>query len=186
MKVNRCQIEILDGEFAYEGKPTDSPRDDKEVQVGKLRKFRVTTTDTLNHIFGLIEWPNARPEVRSIERIDGLEKYKRLEEAGRLTFIPRGETWLADVRALRFNGKPRPTLAGVSDLEIEELTGEKAEQFFKNIGCIAYGTRAQLVGDESPKRNQMAVVMKAGDLEAIAKLFTATRVMAIMFDLGTD
>ena len=185
MKVNRCTIEFIDGEVAYEGRPTDSPREDKSVQVGKLRKFRVTTTDALNHIFGLIEWPGARPEVCSIEMISGLEKYERLEGAGRLTLIPQSNgTWLADVRALRYNGRDHQTLAAVSEAELQELAGHEPGEFFKQIGCLGYGTRADLVGDDSRKRNQLALLVKAGDIQAIAGLFAATRVMAVMNDLG--
>jgi hypothetical protein len=185
MQVNRCSIEFIDGEVAYEGRPTDSNRGESTTQVGKLSKFRVTTTDTLNQIFGLIEWPAARPEVCCIEMIDGLEKYERLEDAGRLTLMPQANgTWLADVRAMRYNGRTYQTLGSVSEEELEELTGQVPKDFFASIGCLGFGTREELVGDDSRKRNQLAVLVKAGDLQAIAGLFAATRVMAVMNDLG--
>ncbi len=185
MQVNRCSIEFIDGEVAFEGRPADSSRGTNSMQEGRLRKFRVTTTDTLNQIFGLIEWPDARPEVCCIEMIEGLEKYERLEDAGRLTLMPQADgTWLADVRAMRYNGRDYQTLGSVSEEELEELTGQAPEEFFAEIGCLGFGTREQLVGDDSRKRNQLAVLVNAGDLRAIAGLFVATRVMAVMNDLG--
>ncbi len=186
MKVNRCDVEVLDGESAFEGKPMSPDEGAEPTQVGRLVRFRITTTDTLNHVFGLITWPNARPEVRSIERIEGLEKYAQLEKNGRLSLVPIGANqWLAEVNAIKFNPqKGFGNLATISDEDLEDLIGSEPRAFFKSIGCIGYGTREELVADTGRRKLRKAILVKAGDIESVAAMFAATRVMAIMFDRG--
>lgn len=184
--VNRCGVEILEGISTYLGKPVSPHEGAMPEQIGQLRKFRIETTDGLNFIFGLIEWPAARPEVSPIEMLDGLSKYERLEQAGRWSLIPlENGQWLGEINVMRYNdGKDRQTLAGPTDKELEELVGGDAREFFQSVGCIGYGTRTDLVGDTSRSRNKLAVLVKAGDVHALAACFAATRVMAVMFDLG--
>lgn len=185
MHVNRCTIETLDEEIQFEDKPMNPTEGAQPIQVGRLKRFRITTTDTLNFVFGLVEWPDARPEVRPIEMIDGLEKYKRLESAGRWSLIPQPDgSWLGEVNALRYNGRDYQTLASVSEGELEDLVGESPDSFFARVGCLAYGTREEISSDESRTRGKRAVKVRAGDLKAIAAVFAATRVMAVMNDLG--
>ncbi len=186
MKVNRCEVEILPGAFPFEGKPLSPAAGAESEQIGVLTKFRITTTDTLNHIFGLITWPAARPEVRSIERIAGLEKYAQLEKNGRLSLVPVGaDKWLAEVNAIRFNPKKGfGNLAKIKDEELSDLLDCEPEAFFKSVGCLAYGTREELIADTSNRKGRTAILVKAGDAASIAAMFAATRVMAIMFDRG--
>ena len=156
------------------------------TQVGRLVRFRITTTDTLNHVFGLITWPAARPEVRSIERIAGLEKYAQLENNGRLSLVPVGEDkWLAEVNAIKFNPqKGYGNLATINDKDLSDLLDCEPEAFFKSVGCLAYGTREELIADTSNRKGRTAILVNAGDAASIAAMFAATRVMAIMFDRG--
>lgn len=186
MKVNRCDVEVLAGESAFEGKPMSPNEGAEPTQVGRLVRFRITTTDTLNHVFGLITWPAARPEVRSIERISGLDKYAQLEKNGRLSLVPvSADRWLAEVNAIKFNPqKGFGNLATISDEDLEDLLDCEPEAFFKSVGCLAYGTRSELLREEGKRKTRKAILVKAGDVESVAAMFAATRVMAIMFDRG--
>jgi hypothetical protein len=187
LKVNRCQIEILDGVVPIVDKPM-SPEDGYlDEQVGSLQKFRVTTTDDLDHVFGLITWPNARPEVRSVEFVDGLSKYKRLEGAGRWSFIPVGSgQWLGELNIMKYNGKERPTLCRPTSEELNHLAGGDAQTLFLHNGAIKLGTREALTGDQTRQRNSPALLVAEGDVKAIAAAFAVTRVMAIMYELGLE
>ena len=187
MKINRCVIEIIDGVVPIVDKPMSPEVGHLGEQVGSVQKFRVTTTDDLDHVFGLVTWPNARPEVRSVEFVDGLSKYKRLEGAGRWSFIPAGNgQWLGELNIMKYNGKERPTLCRPSTAELNTLAGGDAEQLILQSGALQVGTREALIGDVSRQRNSPAILVKAGDLKPIAAAFSLTRVMAIMYELGLE
>lgn len=93
--------------------------------------------------------------------------------------------WLAEVRAMRLKpGSDRPTLAGITVDELDELLGSDADLFFANLGCLGFDTREMLVGDTSRTRGNLAILTEPKNVLAMASLFALTRVMAIMFDRG--
>lgn len=187
MKINRCEIEIIDGDFPIVDKPMSPDDGCIGEQVGSLKKFRITTTDDLDHVFGLVTWPNARPEVRSVEFVDGLSKYKRLENAGRWSFIPVDQgKWLGELNVMKYNGQERPTLCRPTPAELDYLAGEEASNLFIKTGALKVGTREVLIGDQTRQRNAPALIFNAGDVAAIAAAFSVTRVMAIMYELGLE
>lgn len=185
MIVNRCTIEFIDGESAIVDKPMSVHKEAPPEQAGLVKKFRVTTTDDLDFVFGLVAWPQARPEVRSIEFVDGLSKYERLKGAGRLSFIEVGvDRWLGEINAMKVNTKPYPTLCRPSAEELDYLAGGSFESLMHSHGVLKVGTREALVGDISRERNSPAILVKAGDVQAVSAAFAVTRVMAIMYELG--
>lgn len=187
MQINRCKIELISGAFSLEDNPVSPDAGVSGPQVGSLLKFRITTTDDLDHVFGLVTWPNARPEVRSVEFVDGLSKYKRLEGAGRWSLIPVGKgQWLGELNIMKYNGQERPTLCRPTTEELNQLAGGDAQALLLQHGALKVGTREALIGDQTRQRNSPALLVREGDVTAIAAGFAVTRVMAIMYELGLE
>lgn len=187
MKVNRATVELIAGASPIADKPMHVYEGSPEEQAGSVQKFRIRTTDDLDFIFGLVTWPSARPEVRAIEMLEGLSKYERLVNAGRLSLIPVDQDrWLAEINVMKFNGRDRQTLNRPTSDELNYLAGGDAEKLLIDMGVKKIGTRELLVGDISTKRNALAVIVEAGDVKAVAATFALTRVMAVMFELGLD
>lgn len=187
MKVNRATVELIAGSSPIADKPMHVNEGSPEEQAGSVQKFRIRTTDDLDFIFGLVTWPSARPEVRAIEMLEGLSKYERLVNAGRLSLIPVDQDhWLAEINVMKFNGRDRQTLNRPTSDELNFLAGGDAEKLLIDMGVIKIGTRELLVGDTSTKRNALAVIVEAGDVKAVAATFALTRVMAVMYELGLN
>lgn len=187
MKVNRATIELVAGTSPIADKPMHIYDGADEEQLGFVQKFRITTTDDLDFIFGLVTWPSARPEVRAIELVEGLSKYERLVNAGRLSLIPVDQNqWLAEVNVMKFNGRDRQTLNRPTPYELDFLAGGDAQKLLLDCGVKRVGTREELVGDTSTKRNALAVIVGVGDVKAISATFALTRVMAVMYELGLE
>lgn len=185
MQINRATIEVIVGSVSIQDNPMNPDDGAPEVQEGKVSKFRITTTDDLDMIFGLITWPQARPEVRAIEMVDGLSKYERLMKAGRLSLIPvEGGLWLAEMNVMKFNDRNYQTLNRPTESELEFLAGGDAYELLRSCGAKKIGTREELVGETSRTRNALAALFEANDTKAVAAMYTLTRIMAIMFDLG--
>ena len=187
IKIDKATIELIDGPTAYFGKPASADEGYDGEQAGTVQKFRVTTLDTLNMVFGIVTWPNARPEVRSIEMLDGLHKYQRLEKAGKWSFVPlpNGD-WVGELNVLKIGGKDYPTLNSSNLAELNSLAQTDVITLLTKLGATALGTREELHGETNKQRNRLAVLVKPDAVEAIAAAFTITRVLAIMNDLGED
>ena len=184
--VGKAQIEFLESGVSFTEKPM-SPQKGFEglEQSGTVAKFRVTTTDDLDMIFGLVDWPNASPEVRHLETIDGLEKYKRLENAGRLGIgVFQDSFWYAELRAMKYAAKDWATLNHVSLAELGVMLEGDVHGLLTGAGVLETGSKADLVGDTSNRKNQLTFTCEVGNKKAVAVAFTLSRVLPIMYDFG--
>ena len=184
--VGKAQIEFLESGVTYTKVPM-SPDEGLEglEQTGTVDKFRVTTTDDLDMVFGLVDWPNANLEVRHLETLDGLEKYKRLENAGRLGVgVLQDSFWYAEIRAMKYAAKERATLNQVSLDELGEMLEGDAGKLLTDSGVLKIGSKAELSGDTSNRKNHLSFTCEIGDKKAVAVAFTLSRVLPIMYDFG--
>jgi hypothetical protein len=185
ISISKCEVEFIPGSKPYRGKPIGDRKGGIE-QVGKLTTFRVTSSDELNLIVGLIEWDNAEPEVEPIDLIGGLQKHRELENRGRMSIkVTKDGNWLVVLSVMKFSpAKQYFTLHGGVIEDIDEYLGYSFKELLLASGALAFGTRAELDGDTSRTANQMAVLIKPGDLEALAVAYTVTRPLAVINDYG--
>ena len=185
VQVGKAQIEFLEIGAPFSEKPLGEHRSGEPDIMGTVSKFRVTTTDELNMIFGIVSWPNRTSDVRWIETIDGLLKYKRLENAGRLSIADHGQDQvLVQLRAMTYVSPAVANLKQVSLENLSEMLGRDAEQLLKDNGAIAIDTKAALTGDRSTHKNSLAFTCQRDNNQLIAAAFTLTRVLPIMHDFG--
>jgi hypothetical protein len=155
--------------------------------MGTISKFRVTTTDDLNMIFGIVRWPTEESDVRWIETIDGLKQYERLEHAGRLSIAAHGpDQVLVQLRAMRYVTPAVANLRQVSLEDLSEMLGSSSEKLLRDNGALEIDTKEALVGDRSTHKNSLAMTCEKGNNQIIAVVFTLTRVLPIMHDFGLD
>ena len=187
MKIDKAAIEFVDGPVDFFAKPISPFEGAPNEQSGTVQKFRVTTLDTLNQVFGITTWPQAQPQVSSLELITGLEKYERLEAAGRLTIgTAKDGKWLAELRVMKFGEKGRQNLHRASLDDLDYLTGSNFESLFTNYPDVVIGTRAVLDGETNRQATALAIKCNPENYEAIALAFTVTRVLAVMNDFGAE
>lgn len=184
--VGKAQIEFLESGVAFTEKPMSPHKGfDGLEQIGTVTKFRVTSTDDLDMVFGLVDWPNANLEVRHLETLDGLEKYKRLENAGRLGVgVLHDSFWYSELRAMKYAAKEWATLNQVSLAELGEMLEGDAEQLLIDSGVLKIGSKAELAGDTSNRKNHLSFTSEIGNVQAVAVAFTLSRVLPIMYDFG--
>ncbi len=187
ISVSKCEIEFLPGSKPYRGKPM-ADRDQAIEQTGRLRTFRVTSSDELNLIAGLIEWDNQDPEVAPIDLISGLQKHNELVRRGRMSIkISQDGNWLVVLSVLKYSpAKQYFTLHGGVLEDIDSFLGHSFKEFLLNTGALRFGTRAEIDGDTSRTANQLAVVIEPGDIETLAVAYTVTRPLAVINDYGLD
>lgn len=188
IQVGKANLEKLGLGVPYFGVPmsVDDGIDEKAEQSGLAEQFRITTTDDLDIVISVIQWPGASPEVKLTDWIDGLSKYERLMSAGRMGALTGfGPNWLAELRVLKYADRDsRPTLVKSNWEELAEILEGDPQELLLSNGAIEVGTREELGPDLGPRRSQLALRCMDGDCTAMAVAFTLTRVLPIMHDLG--
>jgi hypothetical protein len=188
IQVGLATIEWLELDQTWINKPMG--KGDFDVQ-GVCDKFRVTTLDGLNMVFGIIRWPANKPEVGYVTHSSGESKYERLTSAGRLGIFDKTHgdesVWSFELRVMKFgDSQTQPTLkqATLKDLD-GLLEGQSALELLKQHGAKNVGKRVELAPAEVGNRpNELFVTTKARNNNLIAVGFTLTRVLAIMKDFG--
>jgi hypothetical protein len=186
ISVSKCEIEIFTEKKPYRGKPSGD-RDGGE-QSGFLRNFRVTSSDELNLMCGLIEWTNTDPEVTPIDLLSGLGKHDNLRNRGRMILGKDHEgNWVATLRALKYSpAKKYFTLHGVTEGELDELLGHSVRDFLLESGALKFGKKSEIDGDLGRNANQLAMVVAPGDITPLAVAYTVTRALAVIKDFGYE
>jgi len=183
--VGRAEVELIDGEVAFVGSPMAAYLDADSEQSGTLQKFRVTTTDGLNHIFGIVCWPAGQPEVISVERIAGLEKYKKFESGGRVSIVETADNkWLAELKVLKYGKQGRPTPHTSNWSELSSILHADAEAFLSSLNPISVGTRQAIDSETNKNKGNLAIKIEPRSYETLAVAYTLTKVLSIMHDLG--
>lgn len=187
ISVSKCEINFLPDTKQYRGKPMSEGRDASE-QTAKMTSFRVESSDELNLIVGLLEWPEANPEVKAIDLLGGLEKHNELSQRGRMAISPaRDGNWLVVLSVLKYKAaKDRFTLHGGHLDEIDQYLGQSFEELLLEVGAMRVGTRAEIDEETSRTANQLAVVVTPGDIQTLAVAYTVTRALAVINDFGMD
>lgn len=185
--VGRAEVELIGDEGPFEGKPMAPYANGDSEQIGSIQKFRVTTTDGLNHVFGIVTWPSAQPEIISVERISGLEKYKKFESGGRVSIIETADKkWLAELKVLKYGKQGRPTPHTSNWQELSFILHEDAEAFLSAFEPIAIGTRQKIDGETNKNRGNLAIKLEPKSHETLAVAYALTKVLSIMHDLGLE
>jgi hypothetical protein len=184
ISVGKCEVELFTDKKPYRGRPSGD-RDGGE-QSGLLRNFRVTSSDELNLMCGLIEWPNSDPEITPIDLLSGLGKHANLRNRGRMTLSTNSDgNWVATLRALKYSPQKRYfTLHGVSEAELDEILGHSIRDFVLEVGALQFGSKREIEGESGRNANQLAMVVTPGAIEPLAIAYTVTRALAVIKDFG--
>tara|TARA_B110000483_G_scaffold58560_1_gene73125 strand:+ start:276 stop:860 length:585 start_codon:yes stop_codon:yes gene_type:complete len=187
ISISKCEIELIRGTKTYRGKPV-SARGAGTEQVAKLTTFRVTSSDELNLIVGLVEWPTDPPEVKPIDLIGGLTKHSSLARRGSMSLSDsRDGNWLAVLKVMKYSpDKGYFTLHGATANEIDSYLGYNFKELALEMGALRFGTRAEIENETSRTANQLAMVVPKGDLRALAFAYTVTRALAVINDFGLE
>lgn len=187
ISISKCEIEFVPGTKPYLGTPMAN-RGSTANQTGELTTFRVTSSDELNMIVGLISWNDSDPEVKPIDILSGLDKHNELMQRGRMSIgNSKDGNWLVTLSVLKYSpGKDRFTLHGGHLTEINEYLDQDFKALLLEVGALRVGSRREIDGETSKSAGDFAAVIKPGDIRTLAVAYTVTRPLAIINDFGLD
>jgi hypothetical protein len=180
--IGKANFSRVESEIPYEGKPTGQA----DRTIGRITTYKAETSDLSSIKFGVVTWSDGNSEVVPIAVLPGGQrKYERLENAGRLTLLNYGSSWVGELNAMKFNQDRQRTnlaTASLSDLDLfsEEAIGSVLEQF----GFFKIGSREELHGETNRNRGKLAILCDSGNKDMVAAVYVITRVLAILKDFG--
>jgi len=128
--IGKAAFELTSMASSYLGTPAGQSAE----APGEVTTYRVTTTDQLNLLFGIVVWQGFSPEVIPVEFVDGESKYERLANAGRISVIEFGSFWIMELNAMKFNPvNNRVNLASASLDNLSYFAGTRIESVFQNL-----------------------------------------------------
>lgn len=182
-QIGKAAFELTSATSSYLGTPAGQSTE----ATGEITTYRATTTDQLNLLFGIVVWQGFAPEVIPVEFLDGEGKYERLANAGRISVIEVGFSWIVELNAMKFNpDNNRVNLASSSQEALSYFAGSSIETVFSEFGTYEIGSRESLHGETNRNRSRLAIKMDAGNTNLLAAVYLVTRVLAIMHDYGMD
>lgn len=186
LSINKAVVEIIESGKPIVETPVDAAAEGQEFS-GKATVFRITTSDTLDASFSLIEWNSSfMPDIRIQSFDNGLEKHERLKTAGKMSLMTTKDgNWLVELTALKYGGdKERATLKLPTFEELDHLAGQDFRELMFSLGAIRIGTKEEVNQETNRRKNYPAMVVPKGEKEAILAAFTVTRVLALVKDFG--
>jgi hypothetical protein len=185
LSINKAVVETLDSSVPITEIPVDAKAEGQKL-AGTASLFRITTSDTLDATFALIQWPGLNPDIRIHSFDAGLEKHERLKNSGRMSILSsRDGNWLVELTALKYSSaKAWPNLRVPSFTELDELAGQSFAELMSELGALSVGTREAVDQETNRRKNYPAMVVPKGETEAILAAFTVTRVLALVKDFG--
>jgi hypothetical protein len=85
---------------------------------------------------------------------------------------------------MKHAAKDWATLNQVSLTELGEMLEGDAEKLLAESGVLKIGSKAELAGDTSNRKNHLSFMCEIGNETAVAVAFTLSRVLPIMYDFG--
>lgn len=187
LSISKAVVETLDSEIPITESPVDAKADGQKL-AGKASLFRITTSDTLDATFALIQWPGFNPDVRIHSFDNGLEKHERLKNGGRMSILSsRDNNWLVELTALKYSSaKDWPNLRVPTFEELDDLAGQSFSDLMLELGALRIGSRLDIDQETNRRKSYPAMVVPKGHIEAIFAAFTVTRALALVKDFGLN
>lgn len=173
----------LEANKAFSGKPMGADT----ATVGSLTTYKVETSDLSSLIFGVITWPGDITEVVPIDVLDGENKYERLQNAGRMSVINSGQSWVVELKVMKHNpSKGYATLATAPYEDICAFLGPKEDlrAQLSRFGTLEIASREKLHGETNKNKTRLALKCDAGNMDLLAAVWVITRVLAVLEDYG--
>jgi hypothetical protein len=180
--IGKATFSRVELEIPYEGKPTGQA----ERAIGKITTYKAETSDLSSVKFGVVTWSDGSSEVVPIAVLPGGQrKYERLENAGRLTLLNFGSSWVGELNAMKFNQeRQRTNLATASLSDLDHFSEQSVNTVLSEFGSFKIGSREELHGETNKNRGRLAILCDAGNKDMVAAVYVITRVLAILKDFG--
>lgn len=185
LSISKAVVETLESDVPITEAPVDK-RAEGQKFAGAASLFRITTSDTLDATFALIQWPGFNSDIRIHSFDNGLEKHERLKKGGKMSVLPsRDDNWLVELTVLKYSSaKDWANLHVATFEELDDLAGQSFSDLMLELGALRVGSRLDIDQETNRRKSYPAMVVPKGHMDSIFAAFTVTRALALVKDFG--
>lgn len=181
MKIGELELSIGNSAVNVEGESLSGER-----QVGSSIGAEARIRDGALLEIGYTTWANGERDVRVFSRLSGPEMYDRLIKGVRLGVQSRSPgTLMSEMRILTAHKERQPTMVKAQQSDFDFVLGEPVDKFLQSHGVIGFGTREQVIGDNSNRRNYLAATFAMDNEPAPFVIYVVTRVLPLLRGFGS-
>lgn len=171
---------FADHEEEVQGRPMIAESED-ELEVGTNTPCTFGYEDVGVEL-SVVYWSGGYGEIVCNDIHGGGSHLNRLRHGGRLgIYALNGGEFFAEIRIMRLGNRDYATAHNPEPGELRELLGWSLNSFLLNeAGATNIGTREQLLGDTSSRRNIKIVTWDTATSDIPALLYVTTRVLPLM------
>jgi hypothetical protein len=130
--------------------------------------------------FGLFRAANGEAWLHSFNVVSSLDTLGRLRHGGRLGIRAHGDTGAAELQHLRVTDRSWSRLKMATMDELSDSAGLDVEAMLNEQGAIAIGTRAELEGCASNRRNILSVHFPVRSDDVPVHAYVVTRILPLV------
>jgi hypothetical protein len=180
IEIGPSVLNISDEPVTVEGESISGGR-----QNGVAVAAEVLVSDGTLLEIGLVTWDDHSRDIRAFSRLGGLPVYDRLTKGARLgVHLRNTDLASCDLGLLRNHPDKQPTVTRAELTELNTVLGSDVPGFLGSLGAVGVGTRAEILGDFSNRRNYLAASFAVDNFEVPMSAYVLTRVLPLMRGFG--
>lgn len=180
--MNNCEIGPLKMRIiTYSEKIFDKPMNANELMSGIRNHSLISGPDEIQLEIAYTIWEDEDGQVETLDHGTSPLPYSRLGHGGRIgvTKFNRSQKYM-ELRITKVDQNLWSNFVKTTEAELDNLYGSRVEPFLKEFGAIEFGTREELLGDISNRRNQICVLFEENNIVLPFVVYALTRPLAML------
>ena len=176
------QITFRPDPYPWEGNPAAGG----QSQHGSAHVAAVTGPGGIAIDLGVITWAESR-EVAALDCYGSPPRIQRLGHGGRIGIRPTDDGQESmDLRISRMTDAEWSRPFQTSLAEVDTICRLDLAAALSDIGSTGVGSRAEVIGDTTRRKNELMVRFPAGDTRVPIAAYCAVRVLPLLYGHGQD
>lgn len=167
---------IKDSEKIFE-----KPMNSNEQLFGTRNNGLISGPDEIQLEVAYTIWQDQDGQVETLDHGTSPLPYSRLGHGGRIgvTQFNNSQKYM-ELRIAQVDQNLWSNFVKTSEIELDNLFGSRVDPFLREFGAIEFGTRQELLGDISNRRNQICVLFNENNTILPFVVYALTRPLAML------
>ena len=160
--------------------PVEGQTSSRNVSKGQAYQFELRAGNRVALTLGEVHWANGDWEVRGLSVERAPDSLRRLEHGLRMGVrrMTRGRG-LVEIRVARCKDQNWSNMFQTSETEMKQIIGAPLGTFLRKFGALEVGSREDVLGDVSNRRNDLCATFNDDDSLVPIVAYFVTRVLPI-------
>jgi hypothetical protein len=177
LKVGEIELRILEKTEQI----LDVNMTSQSEMLGNRKYGLISGPDEIQLEIAYTIWEDEDGQVETLDHGTSPLPYSRLGHGGRIgvTQFNSSQKYM-ELRLAKVDQNLWSNFVKTTEAELDNLFGSRVDPFLKEFGAIEFGTREELLGDISNRRNQICVLFEENNIVLPFVVYALTRPLAML------